>query len=124
MLLLLQYGCSAAFTPGADLRPVLPFDTRTGRLDDELWSRWLALDPVRMAPAAGDVLRSLSAIWVDAGTRDEWYLDLGAEAYVQELRALGVREDVLHHETYDQTHAVPTTQYVKALRYLAERLPR
>ncbi len=68
MLLLLQYGCSAAFTPGSDLRPVLPFDTRTGKLDDDLWSRWLALDPVRMAPAAGDVLRSLSAIWVDAGT--------------------------------------------------------
>ena len=124
MLLLLQYGCSAAFTPGEDLRPVLPFDTRTGKLNDDLWSRWLALDPVRMAPAAGEVLRSLSAIWVDAGTRDEWYLDLGAEAYVQELRAVGVSEDVLHHETYDQTHAVPTSQYVKALRYLAERLPR
>ena len=71
-----------------------------------------------MAPAAGDVLRSLSAIWVDAGTRDEWCLDLGAEAYVQELRAVGVSEDVLHHETYDQTHAVPTAQYVKALRYV------
>ena len=31
--------------------------------------------------------------------------------------------DVLHHETYDQTHAVPTSHYVKALCYLAERLP-
>ena len=43
---------------------------------------------------------------------------------MQELRAVGVSEDVLHHETYDQTHAVPTSQYIKALRYLAERLPR
>ena len=43
---------------------------------------------------------------------------------MQELRAAGVSQEVLHHETYDQTHAVPTPQYVKALRYLAERLPR
>jgi hypothetical protein len=56
--------------------------------------------------------------------RDEWYLDLGAEAYVQELRAVGVSEDVLHHETYDQTHAVPTSQYVKALRYLLRSASR
>ena len=29
--------------------------------------------------------------------------------------------DVLHHEPYDQTHAVLASQYVHALRYRAER---
>ena len=82
-------------------------------------------DGTSLLSTIGRPLRVMVALdWVDAGTRDEWYLDLGAEAYVRELRAVGVRDDVLHHETYDQTHAVPTSQYVKALRYLAERLPR
>ena len=47
-LLLNLYGCSACFSPDDDGRPVLPFDTRTGAPVEEVWSRWLAWDPVRM----------------------------------------------------------------------------
>jgi hypothetical protein len=28
---------------------VLPLDTRTGRIDEQVWQRWLDWDPARMA---------------------------------------------------------------------------
>ncbi|MDT7632224.1 MAG: hypothetical protein QOI50_4154, partial [Pseudonocardiales bacterium] len=42
-----------------------------------VWQRWLDWDPVRMAPRYAEAVRSLRAVWLDAGTRDEWYLDVG-----------------------------------------------
>ena len=49
-----MYGYACAYSPDPD-RPgeaLLPFDISTGRLIDDVWSRWLELDPVRMAPRA------------------------------------------------------------------------
>jgi hypothetical protein len=57
---------------------------------------------------------------VDAGTRDEWYLDLGAEAFRRALAAIGV-EDV-RFELFDATHMAIEYRYPLSLRYLAERL--
>ena len=85
-----------------------------------MWARWLAWDPVRMVPRYADALRGLRAIWVDAGKRDQWYLDLGAEAFRRELAAIGV-EDV-RFELFDGTHSGIDYRYPLSLAYLAERL--
>ncbi len=90
-LLLTALGCSAAFSADPDGTVVLPFDPRSGRLREDVWARWLATDPVRMVPRHADALRSQRAVWVDAGTRDEYFLDLGAQAVVG--RARGDRGD-------------------------------
>src|ERR1700722_14165262 len=71
-LLLMMLGVSACFSAQDDGTPVLPFDPATGQLRDEEWARWLAWDPVRMVPRYADALRSLRAVWIDGGTRDEW----------------------------------------------------
>ena len=42
-----------------------------------------------------DALRSLRAIYIDAGKRDEFFLDLGAEAFRRELEAVGVTDVLL-----------------------------
>jgi hypothetical protein len=97
----------------------LPFDPATGRLRDEVWQRWLALDPVRMAAGHGDALRSLRGVYLDAGRRDEYWLDLGAAAFSAELDALGV-EHVF--ELFDATHSGIEYRYPRALAFLAERL--
>ena len=65
----------------------MPFDPHCGVLREEVWQRWLDWDPVRMAPRYAEALGSLRAVWLDAGTRDEWYLDLGAQAFRDQLRA-------------------------------------
>jgi putative esterase len=122
--LLTALGCSAAFSPGADNRPVLPFDPRTGVLRPEEWQRWLAWDPVRMVEPYADALRSLSAVWIDAGTKDDYHLDLGAAAFRDGLARVGVPDDRISFELFDATHADIDYRYPLALAWLAHRLAR
>ena len=74
--ILMTLGVAACFSARDDGTPELPFDPHTGRLRDDIWAKWLAWDPVRMVPRYADALRTQRAIWIDAGTRDDWYLDL------------------------------------------------
>jgi hypothetical protein len=120
--LLMVLGCSAAFSADPDGTPRLPFDARSGQLIPELWERWLAWDPIRMIDRYADALRSLNAVWIDAGTRDEWYLDLGAEAFRQGLGRIGVPDSKIHFELFDAGHGGIDYRYPLATRWLAERL--
>jgi S-formylglutathione hydrolase FrmB len=118
--LLMTLGCSACFSADDDGTVRLPFDTGTGQLIPELWARWQAWDPVRMVPRYADALRGLTAIWVDAGKNDEWYLDLGAAAFVAELAKIGVTD--VAFELFEGTHGGIDYRYPLSLAYLAERL--
>ena len=122
--LLTCLGCSAAFSPGADGRPVLPFDPRTGVVRAEVWQRWLAWDPVRMVQAYADPLLSLRAVWIDAGDKDDYFLDLGAQAFRDELDRIGLPADRVHFELFPATHASIEYRYPMALAWLAGRLAR
>lgn len=118
--LLTLLGVSACFSADDDGTVHLPLDPRNGRLDEEIWQRWLAWDPVRMVAGHADALRGLRAIWVDAGTRDEYFLDVGATAFRDELAAIGVGDVEL--ELFDAGHGGIDYRYPLALAYLAERL--
>jgi Putative esterase len=118
--LLEMYAMAACYSADQDGTVQLPFDPATGREVPEVWQRWLALDPVRMVPEHADTLRSMRAIYIDAGTRDEWFLDLGAEAFRAELEAIGVTD--VYFELFDATHMNIGYRYPISLRYLAERL--
>ena len=85
-----------------------------------MWERWLAWDPVRMVPGHADALRSMRAIYIDAGTRDEFFLDLGAEAFRRALERIGVTD--VSFELFDATHMGIDYRYPLSLKYLAERL--
>ena len=120
---LLNVWCMAAcYSADPDGTVRLPFEPRTGRLVPETWERWLAWDPVRMAPLHGDALRGLRAIWIDAGRADDFYLDLGADAFRAELESLGIVGDRLRFELFDGTHAGIDWRYPEAIGWLAERL--
>jgi len=118
--LLMMLGVAACFSSDDEGNPVLPFDPTTGRLRDQVWERWLAWDPVRMVPAHADALRSLRAVWIDGGTHDEWYLDLGAVAFRDALAEIGVID--VRFELFDGTHGGISWRYPLSLAYLAERL--
>ncbi len=120
--LLLLYGVTACFTPGTDGRPELPFDPRTGVLKPEVWQRWLEWDPVRMVPKYAEAMRSMRAIWIDGGTQDEWYLDIGAEAFRQALLDNGVPSDVIAFELFDAKHGGIDYRYPMSLAWLTKQL--
>jgi hypothetical protein len=118
------YGVAACFSADPDGTPRLPFDPVTGELVPELWQRWLDVDPVRMAPHHADALRSMRAIWIDAGTSDEYFLDVGAQAFRGQLSALGVPDERVHFELFDAKHGGIDYRYPLSLTWLAQRLAR
>jgi hypothetical protein len=111
---------AACYSTDPDGTVQLPFDITTGQLVPEVWERWLAWDPVRMVPDHADALRSLRAVYIDAGKRDEWYLDLGAEAFRRALEEIGVTD--VFFELFDATHMGIEYRYPRSVAYLAERL--
>jgi enterochelin esterase family protein len=88
----------------------LPFDLETGELRSEVWERWLAWDPVRMAGTDRyrDALGRLAYLYVDGGTEDEYGLDLGARMFAAAARRGGIAVD---HEEFVGGHADAVPRY-------------
>jgi len=117
---LLQYAFSAAYADDDDGTVHLPYDVPSGRLVPDAWERWLQWDTILLAERRPDAVRSLRAVYLDSGTRDEWFLDLVAVELRRVLERAGARE--VHLELYDATHAAIEYRYPRGLAFLAERL--
>src|SRR5262249_25022310 len=105
-LLWVLLGISSCFSAEDDGTPVLPFAPRPGRLRDHVWESWLAWDPVRMLeePRFAQAMATMRGIWVDAGTSDDYNLDLGAQAFASGLARAGVPADRLQFELVGANH--------------------
>lgn len=115
---------SACYSPDEENPPSfhLPFDAETGELRPDVWARWLEHDPVRMIERSADyrdALRSARLLFLDAGTRDEHALDLGARAFAARLRAHDIRHT---HEEFDDGHRNTSYRYDRSLALIAERM--
>ncbi len=121
-VLINTYAMAACYSADPDGTIRLPFDPATGELIPATWERWLAWDPVRVARTEAGIaaLRGLRAIYIDAGTRDEYHLDLGAAAFRQACLAAGSVTPFF--ELFDARHGGIEYRYPISLRYLAERL--
>jgi hypothetical protein len=117
------YAMAAAYSPDPDEpgRVILPVELPTGRLLEDVWARWLEHDPVRMAAGHADALRSMRRIYLDAGRSDEYFLDLGAQAFSAELAKLGVEHTL---ELFDGRHGGIGYRYPGAIRELVRALAR
>ena len=114
---------SAAYSPdpGAPLGAGLPFELPSGRMRPAVWARWLEQDPVRFVPRSLQAFRTLSTVFLDCGTRDEFNLRWGARQVAEALRAGGV--DVIHEE-FEDGHLGINYRYDRSLRLLGARLAR
>jgi S-formylglutathione hydrolase FrmB len=117
------YAYAAAYSGNDDASVSLPFDD-TGALDHDVWDRWLAHDPVRMAtePAYAEALREMTAIWIDAGRADDYYLDLGATAFRRAVARAGVDDDRVYYELFDGRHGGIEYRYPLSLAWLCARI--
>jgi hypothetical protein len=87
-----------------------------------VWQRWLDWDPVRMVPRYAAALRGLRAVWIDAGTSDDFFLDLGATAFRAALADAGVPDDIIRFELFDGTHSGIDYRYPLSLAWLCQRI--
>jgi len=78
-----------------------PIDLETGALLAEVWDRWRLHDPLRRLDDRQEALRSLRLIYLDAGRRDEFFLNIGMRLFHRRLETLGI-----HHfyEEFDGGH--------------------
>ena len=105
--------------PSAPLGIDLPVKLPSGEIRGDVWKRWEANDPVHMAREHADALRSLKKIYLDAGTRDEFNLHIGARVFAARLDELGV---TYTHEEFDDTHMGITYRYDRSFSELAKAL--
>ncbi len=111
-------GMSACYSPnGADFD--LPFDTKTGAIRQEIWQKWLAHDPVRLVEKSVENLKSLKLLFIDAGTRDEFFLDIGAKILCEKLREF----EIPHiHEEFDDGHFNISYRANRSLEIISENI--
>ncbi|HET7904463.1 MAG TPA: alpha/beta hydrolase-fold protein [Candidatus Eisenbacteria bacterium] len=113
---------AACYSPNPDAPPAycdLPFDLETGAARPEVLERWLAFDPLRMAERYADNLRRLRLLFLDCGTDDEYYLELGARQLSAKLKALGVAHA---HEEYPDGHFGVSYRYDVSLPRMSAAL--
>ena len=120
---MMMLAMSAAYAPDATLPHglALPFDVETGELVEATWRRFKAWDPVEMVGQASyaRALRDLRLVYLDAGTRDEWGLDLAARLLAARMRGLGIEVD---HREFDDGHRNTAYRYDVSLPLVAGAL--
>ena len=113
-------GMAACYSPnGTDVD--MPFDLETGELRADVWKRWLEHDPARLAEKHVDALKSLKLLYIDAGTRDEFNLDIGARILSKKLTDLGVPHI---HEEFDDGHFNISYRYDRSLELISQSVSR
>jgi len=96
----------------------LPFDLETAELRQDVWERWLAHDPVRLVREHADAARALRGVWLDAGDRDTYFLDLAAIALRRAFDEAGLDETRLRFELFPGGHRGLGWRYPLSLAWL------
>ncbi len=118
-LMILAMGATYDPDPSAPFGIRLPVDPHTCELVPERWERWLAHDPVRMIERADcqDNLRRLSALWLDCGRHDQYFLHYGARTFVRRLEALEIAH---RYEEFPDDHSSVDYRLDASLPFLYE----
>ena len=114
-------GYAAAYSPRSarafDLD--LPVDRATGAVDEGIFERWLAFDPVRRCLDRRAELAGLRLRYIDCGRCDEYALDVGARLLAQRMREMGL---AVAHEEFEDDHRNIGYRYDVSLPRLAAAL--
>ncbi|MFH1725657.1 MAG: alpha/beta hydrolase-fold protein [Elusimicrobiota bacterium] len=109
--------CCYSPNPKSPMGFDIPFDESTGETVPKVFKRWQAHDPVRLAARHAGGLKRLRTLFFDCGTRDEYYLHLGARKLSRELKRLGVRHV---YEEHPFGHSDMNERYDEGFKRLSE----
>ncbi|MGC2235520.1 MAG: alpha/beta hydrolase-fold protein [Pyrinomonadaceae bacterium] len=112
-------GMSACYSPNpeSEIGFDLPFDLKTGEIREDVWKKWLEHDPVRLVEKSVENLKSLKLLYIDAGTRDEFALDIGARVLSKKLKDFAVPHI---HEEFDDGHFNISYRYNRSLELISQ----
>jgi len=113
---------AACYSPNPATQPFgidFPIDLDSGRWREEVWARWLEWDPLVMVERHAAALRTLRAIYLDCGVRDEWSLHLGARLLTARFQQHRITHEYLE---YDDGHMNVSYRYDLSLPWLGKAL--
>ncbi len=97
----------------------LPVTLDTCEIIPERWANWMAWDPLEMAPRHADALKSLKALWIECGDRDQYNLVYGARRMHAILGRLGVPH---RYEEFPDDHSGIDYRMDECLPFLVDAL--
>ncbi len=114
-------GMSACYSPNteSELGFDLPFDLETGEIISNVLARWMRHDPVFIAEKYAENLKSLKLLYIDAGTKDEFALDLGARILSGKLNELKIPHI---YEEFDDGHFNIGYRQNRSLELISENI--
>lgn len=110
VMILMLLGMAASYSPnpqsphGFDL----PIDPYTGEIDESVWARWRAHDPVERLEATQNALKELRCLYIDCGNRDQYHLHFSARQFRKRLERFGVAH---HYFEFDDNHSGTAYRY-------------
>ncbi|MGD9563483.1 MAG: alpha/beta hydrolase [Pyrinomonadaceae bacterium] len=110
-------GMAACYSPDGESFD-MPFDLGTGEVRQDVWARWLEHDPVRLVEKHASDLKTLKLLYIDAGSRDEFALDIGAKILSRKLSEHGIDH---MHEEFDDGHFHISYRYDRSLELISAR---
>ncbi len=115
--LMMLLGLSAFYSPNpkSKLGFDLPVDLKTGKCDQQVWSRWLKHDPVEYSLEKLSRLSKYNKLFIDCGSMDQYHLQLGARQLVDRLNQVGVPHV---YEEFPDNHSSTDYRYDISLKYL------
>jgi hypothetical protein len=102
-LITLNILCMAAhYSPkknkGVKIGLNLPFDLKTGELNEQVWMEWKNKDPINMINKFKDNLKKTDMLFFDCGAEDEFNLFIGTKVFSEKCRKFGIRHEYVQHD--------------------------
>lgn len=93
---------TACYSPHANGKNVdWPVDFRTGEIQSKIWQKWEAHDPLYFLPKRSSQLKKLKGLYLEVGTRDQFYLYFGARLMHDFFKSKKIKH---HYNEFDGTH--------------------
>lgn len=114
-------GMAACYSPNAESQWGfdMPFDLETGEFREDVWERWLKHDPVYLVEKSVENLKSLKLLFIDAGTSDEFALDIGARVLCKKLHEFAIPHI---HEEFDGGHFNINYRYNRTFEIISKNI--
>ena len=97
----------------------LPVTHDTCEVIEDRWANWMRHDPVVAVETLGNNLRSLKALYIDCGERDQFNLLYGARRLTRRLNELGITH---RYEEFGDNHTNVDYRMDESLPFLAHAL--
>jgi S-formylglutathione hydrolase FrmB len=97
----------------------LPVTFDTCEVIEERWANWLRQDPVVAIETQADNLRTLKALYIDCGEKDQFNLLYGARRFVRRLNDLGIAH---RYDEFPDNHTSVDYRMDESLPFLAQAL--